>query len=98
MSRDLFHDFAAHLKRKCPTRRRVIIRRVAMGAHGSTSLTDDEQTITVCIRRGDSARTQIETLIHEWGHVLEYDRQGYHGDVWGAGNAAAYRAWLEWEQ
>lgn len=96
MAQNTFRDFAAHLRKQCPVKRRVVIRRVVMEAAGSTSLTDDERTITVCIRAPDRSAEQINTLIHEWGHVLEYDRQGHHGDVWGKGNAAAYRAWLEW--
>ena len=67
-----------------------------MADGGSTSLNDAETRITVCIRKQDPARTQLDTLIHEFGHVLELDEQGDPSDKWGQGNAKAYRAWLDW--
>jgi len=37
---------------------------------------------------------QIETLIHEWAHVLI--QNGEHNDAWGIAYAKIYTAFLDW--
>ena len=92
---DRFDRFAAHLKATRPSRRRVVIRRVrGMSCHGSTSMTDKGQ-ITVTINRDDPMETQLDTLVHEWGHVYDYDKNGLHGPAFGKGFSLAYEAWEE---
>ena len=88
-------QFAAFLRERVPLRRRLTIRCCEMRHHGSTNLNEAETRITLCIRKQDSGRMQIDSLIHEFGHVLEYDKQGDHSDYWGRYNAKAYRAWLD---
>lgn len=84
------------LKERMPPKRRIVVRRIPMQDYGSTSLNTLETVITVCIRAADSLTVQMETLIHEWGHVLEYDRYGNHSDRWGKGHAEAYSVYLAW--
>lgn len=93
-----WHAFVRFFRERMPVRRRVVVRRVAgMTSHGSTSINDAETVITVSINASDPPETQRETLVHEWGHVAEYDRWGNHSDRWGKFHALAYQAGVEWE-
>jgi len=91
---DRFRSFAAFLKKKAPAKRKVTIRRVTMKDDGSTSLSDNGR-ITVCVNASLPVHRQLDTLVHEWGHVLEYDKTGLHGREWGIGCSKAYEAWEE---
>jgi hypothetical protein len=97
MSKDAeWHAVVARLRKAFPTKRRLIIRRVYMQAFGCTNLTDDEQTITITIRATDSIETQIDTLVHEYAHALEYDKWGNHSDRWGKLHAAVYSEYVSY--
>lgn len=87
-----FDRFAYFLKEEAPTRRRTVIRLVPMKDDGSTSLSD-RGLITVCISSYLPVHRQLDTLVHEWGHVLEFDKHGNHGREWGIGQSKAYEAW-----
>jgi len=89
-----FEKFAAFLREAVPLENKVVIRRVAMGDEGSTSMSD-RRTITICIRKDAPIATQIDILIHEWGHAYEYDKTRNHGETWGRGMSKAYEAWEE---
>ena len=89
-----WQDFCAFLREKAPVKSRVVVRRVDMQDHGCTSCSGNG-TITVTIRKQDTLNTQIETLTHEWGHVLELDTWKGHGEVWAKGYSKAYQAWEE---
>lgn len=91
MKADRFTRFAQYLRAKVPVKCKVIIKRVAMHDDGNTSVSGD--TITVTIRKSDPVSAQIDTLIHEWGHVREFDSWKAHGEVWGKGMSLAYQAW-----
>lgn len=87
-----FMKFVEFLKVEAPTKNRVAVRRVAMEDDGSTSMSD-KRRITVCINRDHPVHRQLDTLVHEWGHVIEYDKIGNHGKGWGIGHSKAYEAW-----
>lgn len=88
----MWERLVATLKRECPTRRcRVVVRRVEMKEHGGTVESDKGGVITVTIRKQDTLITQMDSLTHEWGHVLDYDRWKEHGRRWGRFHAGAYQ-------
>lgn len=92
---DRFEKFATFLKEQVPMRRKVVIRRIRnMKDHGSTGMSD-KGLITVTINRNDPIAMQMDTLVHEWGHVYEYDENGIHGRFFGKGYSQAYEAWEE---
>jgi hypothetical protein len=57
----------------------------------------DRCRITVCIDSKLTIARQIDTLVHEWGHVVEYDKIGMHGKEWGIGTSRAYEAWEDFQ-
>lgn len=89
---DKFDIFATYLRKTLPTKKKTIIKRVKMKDHGRTTVSD-RGTITVTIDKTESISEQMETLIHEWGHVLEFDRWRVHGPQWAKYYAIAYEAW-----
>jgi len=92
-----FQQLVAHLKENCPIRNhRLVIRRVNMNDSGCTESSDSGQQITISIRKQDIVEKQMETVIHEWGHALEYDRWPDHGKRWGECYAESYQAWEVW--
>jgi len=91
---DRFEKFVKYLKERVPTKRKVAVHRIAMKDDGSTGLSDCGR-ITVSISRKLPVHRQLDTLVHEWGHVLEFDKHGNHGREWGIGQSKAYEAWEE---
>ena len=93
-----FDRFVAHLKASQPFRRRLVVRRVAMGLDGNTTLSGSFRTITISIHKNLPFDRARDALVHEWGHAAEMDDWEPHGEVWGKHQALAYRAWEEfWE-
>jgi len=68
-----------------------------MNDDGSTTLSDSG-TIIVCVNKDKPISEQIDILIHEWGHVIEFDKLGVHGKQWGIGMSKAYEAWEVFQQ
>lgn len=87
----------AYFKEKFPTRRRLIVRRCKLrsGDSGFTSISGDEKTIYVTINSADPWQTQVDALVHELAHALEYDKWGAHTDRWGKLHAQVYSTWVE---
>jgi len=92
-----FKLFLKFLRVHVPIKRKVIVRCVQMKDDGSTTLSDSG-TIIVCINKDKPTTEQIDILIHEWGHVIEYDKLGIHGKQWGIGMSKAYEAWEAFQQ
>ena len=85
-----------HLKSECPiTRHRLVVqrRKLKRRDHGSTFLSDSEQTITIVVNTKHPFTDQIHTLLHEWGHAMWLDRVDWHDKKWGEYHSEAYRAW-----
>lgn len=89
-----FYLFLKFLRVRVPIKRKVIVRRIKMNDDGSTTLSNSE-AIVVCINKDKSIPEQIDILIHEWGHVIEFDKMQIHGRQWGIGMAKAYETWEE---
>ena len=89
--------FVRYMKAELPTRRRLVVRRRAMNDHGSTEISSTLRTITVSIRKQDPLHIQKDTLVHEYGHVLELDAWEPHGEPWSKFQAKAYRAFEKYE-
>ena len=90
-----FPETIAWLRGAFPPKRKVVVRRVRMNFHGTTSLADSG-TITVSIRSEDEPSVQKHTLIHEWAHVGEYSKKNgddAHGESWEHRYGEIYRAW-----
>lgn len=84
--------FVRFMKATFPTKKQLVVRRVPMNVYGMTSLSHDAQRITVSINANDKLATQMETLCHEFGHVMELDAYEEHGKYWGEAYAKAYSA------
>lgn len=88
-----FRSLLATLREKCPTRKQVIVRRVKMrSCQGRTTLTGPSKII-ITIDRSLTSDMQLETLVHEWAHALEFDRYHDHGRPWAAAYVRAYAAY-----
>ncbi|HUW10159.1 MAG TPA: hypothetical protein VM537_10545 [Anaerolineae bacterium] len=83
------------LKEDLPLKRTVVLRIVPMKGHASCSLSDSEKLITICINSRDSETVQTDSIIHEYGHAMEYDQLGNHSKFWGECQAKAYTAWAK---
>ena len=94
---DLFRQLAKFLRDRFPVKRKLVIRRVKLNDHGSTSINGAETCITISVNIADELHVQIETLAHEFAHALEYDKWGNHTDRWGKLYADVYKAWTEWD-
>ncbi len=60
----------------------------------------DDLKFIIEISTGMGIQMRLETLIHEWAHVISWFGAGHkedHPDDWGLAYARIYRAFLEWE-
>lgn len=76
----------------CP----VQVRRLKLPCHtdGDCELRDNKFRIRV--QRSLPEHEAIETLLHEWGHVLAWDKgKDPHGDEWGKAYSKVYRLFLK---
>jgi hypothetical protein len=85
----------AELQEDLPLNRPVKLRVIPMRACGSCSLSDSERFITICIRAGDPASVQEDTLIHEYAHAMEFDIRGNHTKFWGECHSKVFTAWTK---
>ena len=83
-----------HLKAVLPIKRRLRVRVIRMQCHGSCDITDNERLITISLREQDPAAMQVDSLIHEYAHALEWDMLGVHSKLWGRLHAKVYTAWV----
>lgn len=86
----LWKRLVKHLLSTKRWRHKIVVRRVYMADHGTTSFT--QGTITVSIRAQDPWSVQVDTLGHELAHAWQYTLEGDHNDQWGQYNAEFYRA------
>ena len=51
------------------------------------------------LNKNDGYKVKIDTILHEWAHVLTwFDTEcETHGNTWGEAYARIYRAWLKWD-
>lgn len=92
---DAIRTLLQELKEDLPLQRRIKLRVIPMEAHGSCSLSTNEQTITICLKRGDKPTVQTDSLIHEYAHAMEYDKHGNHSQSWGKYHSEVYTSWVK---
>lgn len=90
---DKFVLFLKLLRSELPTNKKLVVRRIPMKKNYGTTNLSKNKIITVCIDSNGTIDTQCDTLIHEWGHVLEFDKWKEHGADWGNGVSKAYQVW-----
>lgn len=89
------------LRTDCPTPKPVVVRTVPLkDNHGLTFFQNKQYHIRID-SNGDY-RCRIDTLIHEWAHVLAWpqlmpeDEQQQHNPAWGAMYGVVYQSYLRW--
>ena len=89
------------LRREFPPRYPVTIRRTSFREkfHGYTVFLDDDLRFVIRVRIDQSTALQIDTLIHEYAHVLAWFGldEDVHAEEWGVAYARIYRAFIEWD-
>jgi len=83
------------LREKHPLNRRLRVRVIPMAGHGSTCMNDFERLITISLREQDNASEQVNYLIHEYAHAMEYDKLGIHSKLWGQLHSKIYTTWVQ---
>jgi hypothetical protein len=90
---DLFCELRDRLKRAYPDLVVSVLRcRVPRGIGGDCVRIAGDFRIRVS--SGVSIQEQLDTLVHEWAHVVawqEWELTGSHGKAWAAAYAEAYR-------
>ncbi len=92
------------LRRNFPSNLPVRVRSERMVSFkycGDTTYSEDANNFKVRIRRSQSHSSKIDTLLHEWSHILtwfgaESEHEDHSGE-WGLIYAKLYRTFLEWD-
>jgi len=64
---------------------------------GDSLVFDDSATVRLA--RGIGEDVALDTLLHEYGHLLDKgpkNARNHHRNSWGVGYAKAYRAWMDY--
>ena len=92
-----------------PTR---IVLMALRDAHGETELIGGNSSLmsrpmgprgqgrfVIRIRRDQSHTMRIDSLLHEWAHVLTWFGldEDDHAEEWGLAHSRIYRAWCDWD-
>ena len=89
----------AWLRRNFPPPYPVIVRSIPIRKfHGDTAY-EDSGWFRMRINRKKSFNLRIDTIIHEWAHVLTWFGAEVHEDhsaEWGMAYARIYRTFIEW--
>lgn len=92
-----YRNVIRFLKKTFPAYLKVSVRRLALSEHldGDCQLKTDKFQIR--INRDLQEHEAIETLLHEWAHVIAWDRcpTDEHCDEWGKAYSRIYRAFLK---
>ena len=95
-----WRKLTGRLRREFPCRRRIEVRRVSgknlRGLHGECLYQNGRFLIR--INKNQSFALAVDSLLHEWAHVLTFHGNDTddHGEEWGLAYARLYRAYLEW--
>lgn len=87
----------AWLRRNFPSRYPVVVRSVPLKIHGDTDYEKNKFLVRINSKKSHSAR--IDTILHEWAHVLTWFGAGHyedHPDEWGLCWGKIYRTFVEW--
>lgn len=86
-----------HLRTSFPDEQ-VTVRRVKLKDWGYCQKLDDGSFLIQLEKTADR-HTQIDTLIHEWAHVLSWEVDNHpsdHGKAFGIAYAKVYQSYLDW--
>ena len=87
-----FRSIVAWLRKTFPVSMPVVVRRSkSKKNHGVTRF--DGGRFLVRINSRFERAVQIETMLHEWGHVVAMDNAYSHGDYWSQIYGKIYTAW-----
>jgi len=89
------------LRRNFPVEFPVSVRSCDMKDCGDTTFSDKTQDFKVRIRGNQSLSLKLDTVLHEWAHVItwfgaEFQTEA-HGGEWGIAYARIYRTFLDWD-
>jgi hypothetical protein len=75
----------------------VEVVRVESDDWGFSDWDEERETFVVSIREGIPHDYAVDTLVHEWAHLLVWDavQESDHGPIWGVAYARCYRAAIE---
>ncbi len=89
-----YREVVSLLKRKCPAKFPVHVRRVTLKEDGECMFKEGEFWIR--INRELEAYMAIEVLLHEWAHALAWnEKKDAHHDGWGIAFSRVYRIFLK---
>lgn len=85
------------LKKTCPTLYPVSVRRLRMSDSFDGNCQFKGDSFLIRINRTLPEHEAIETLLHEWAHVIAWDRcpDDEHCDEWGKAYSRIYRTFLK---
>ncbi len=92
------------LRKRCPINKRVIVLRRDEIFYNEERLggscSKNKTGYTIKIKTLQPWQSQIDTLIHEWAHALNFQQNKKyditHGEEWGKCFSKAYAAYEEW--
>lgn len=82
------------MRTSLPVDRKVVVTRRTMTKDCGTT-TWSGRSYRICINSGLSGQSQVDTLVHEWAHVLAIEAAYGHGTAFGVAYAQAYCALLD---
>jgi len=82
--------------KKFKPQKKVVLQFYKMTLNGSYHYINRKHYIT--LNKKDNYQTLIDSLSHEWGHLLEHNKDGknHHTEAWGKKFSIVYCAYLEW--
>lgn len=88
-------DLHKFLIKKFTVKEKVTLRICKMNDYGSC--TYDGEKYHISVKKNDSYPSQENSILHEWGHVLQKKHdQEHHSNNWGIQFAKVYRVYLQW--
>jgi len=92
MTTSRWRTITAKVRKRFPVETPVTIRRKKMSDAGLTTFDGRQYHIYIDFKQNDSA--QVETLLHEWGHVIAMEQAFKHKGPWGKIYGNIYEWWF----
>lgn len=89
------------LRRNFPPTLPTYVKSAQMEDCGDTIFSEDAEDFRIRVRSNHSLNLKVDTLLHEWAHVLtwfgaEFETEE-HSAEWGVMYAKLYRTFIEWD-
>ena len=90
------------LRKEFPGPVSVYTKQVKLPIVGKMQILGDTERKAACfiirLHKPSEYRVKMDTILHEWAHVLTWFDCKYedHPNVWGEKYAGIYRSWLKW--